>query len=171
MRDLVVTINFPLNLCGIYLKDRNSDGLSALSTMRIQSPLAYLFILFDSCDDAIHPQGICGLGKTKEMDPVGGPRPVYHNKVNPPPSAVRCAQVSGYELPLQESVTRKKEKASKSAPQPTTVTPRGGIQELPFAPRGCYLHRFPRHPLIHPCGVGSILVCPVGHHPTHSRQL
>jgi hypothetical protein len=27
----------------------------------------FLFILFDSRDSAIHPKGICGLGKTKEM--------------------------------------------------------------------------------------------------------
>jgi hypothetical protein len=64
--------------------------------------------LFNSRDNAIHPKGICGLGKTKEMGPVACPRPVYRNKGDPPPSAVRCAQVSGYEPPLQESVNREK---------------------------------------------------------------
>jgi hypothetical protein len=29
--------------------------------------VARLFYLFDSRDSAIHPKGICGLGKTKEM--------------------------------------------------------------------------------------------------------
>jgi hypothetical protein len=67
----------------------------------------YLF-LFISRDNAIHPKGICGLGKTNEMRPVAGPRPGYHNKVNPPPSAVRCAQVSGYEPPLQKNVRKEK---------------------------------------------------------------
>jgi hypothetical protein len=32
----------------------------------LQYTRAYLFYLFDSRDNAIHPQGICGLGNTKE---------------------------------------------------------------------------------------------------------
>jgi hypothetical protein len=74
----------------------------------------FIFYLFSSRDSAIHPEGICGLGKTKEMNPVDGPRPVCHNKVNPPPSAVRCAQVSGYELPLQKSVKRERRKQARA---------------------------------------------------------
>jgi hypothetical protein len=70
--------------------------------------LHHFIYLFISRDSAIHPKGICGLGKTNEMRPVAGPRPDYHNKVNPPPSAVRCAQVSGYEPPLQENVHKEK---------------------------------------------------------------
>jgi hypothetical protein len=54
--------------------------------------LAFLILfiyLFDSRDNAIHLQGICGLGNT-------------------PPSAVRCAQVSGCEPPLQENVEKER---------------------------------------------------------------
>jgi hypothetical protein len=41
---------------------------------------ARIFIyLFYSRDDAIHPKGICGLGKAKEMNPVADPRSDYHN--------------------------------------------------------------------------------------------
>jgi hypothetical protein len=42
--------------------------------------------------------------KDKGDKPVVGPRPIYCNIGNPTPSAVRCAQVSGYEPPLQENV-------------------------------------------------------------------
>jgi hypothetical protein len=98
------------SLCssGINLRHKQSELKNASDYAEMLTNVIFIY-LFNSCDNAIHPQGICGLGKTKEMNPVDGPRPVYHNKVNPQPSAVRCAQVSGYELPLQESVTRKRE--------------------------------------------------------------
>jgi hypothetical protein len=61
----------------------------------------FIFILFNSRDDAIHPQGICGLGNIKETSP--GLWPVYYHNRNPSPSAVRCAQIPGYEPPIQKS--------------------------------------------------------------------
>jgi hypothetical protein len=86
------------------LYDRENNIV--LMTCKFQVPttktarsIKRLYFLFISRDNAIHPKGICGLGKTNEMKPVAGPRPGYHNKVNPSPSAVRCAQVSGYEPP------------------------------------------------------------------------
>jgi hypothetical protein len=115
-----------------------------------------LFIyLFNSRDNAIHPQGICGLGKTKET--IAGPRPVYYYIRNPPPSAVRCAQVSGYEPPLQESEVRKNIQRKND--------------KLTLAPRGGLFHRLPHYPLIHSRRMGPILIRSIGHHSPHTGQL
>jgi hypothetical protein len=63
-----------------------------------------LFYLFDSRDDAIHPERICGLGKTKEKDPVAGPRSDYHDsKKSIALGSALCAGL-GVRAPLQESV-------------------------------------------------------------------
>jgi hypothetical protein len=49
----------------------------------------YLLFLVKS----FHPMGICSSHQRKgQMEPVSGPRPLDQNKVNPPPSVVRCAQ-------------------------------------------------------------------------------
>jgi len=45
--------------------------------------------LFWSRDNAVHPKGICGQGKTKEKKKASGrPRSVRSNKWNPSPSTV-----------------------------------------------------------------------------------
>jgi hypothetical protein len=85
------------------------------------------------------------------------PRSVYTNKRDPPSSAVRCAQVLGYELPLQQSgkkkiETKPKQSRAKIIPRPAGLPP---------------FYRFPRHPHIYPGGVGSILICSVWHHAPH----
>jgi hypothetical protein len=110
-----------------------------------------LFYLFGSRDNAIHPQGICGLRNTKETSLRPSASRLQLQR-NPPTWAVRCAQVSGYEPPLQKSV----KKESKQ-----------GESKLSLAPRGCSFHRLLCHPLIHPRGMSSILVRSISHHPSH----
>jgi hypothetical protein len=67
----------------------------------------HVYFLFYSRDNAIHPQGICGLGKYKREGASSRSSAGLLQHRDPPPSAVRCAQVSGYELPLQKNVERK----------------------------------------------------------------
>jgi hypothetical protein len=127
--------------------------------MYVSIIVAFFFYLFGSRDSAIYPEGICGLGKTKEMGPVSGPRPVYGNKGNPPPSAVRCAQVSGCEPPSQESIAKKNGKQDKenTATKGRRKTVTLGVEyrrvnfrpsELPFPPSPMPpSHPFSRHRL------------------------
>jgi len=53
-----------------------------------------------------------------------------------PPSAVRCAQISGYESPLQ-TIERKSERKGRK------------VNQLALC--------FPNYPLVHPCGTSAIL--------------
>jgi hypothetical protein len=78
----------------------------------------YLFIyLFNYRDNAIHPQGICGLRKTKEK---ASNRPSAGLLK---PSALGSAQVSGCEPPLQKNDERKVE--HKRHAKQITLAPRG----------------------------------------------
>jgi hypothetical protein len=98
--------------------------------------------------------------------PVAGPRLVYYNIRNPPPSAVRCAQVSGYEPRSQKSVKRKS-KAKQASEQPRTphsLPLRAEYRKLTLATEGYPIHLLPCNPLIHPPCIGPILVRPIGCH-------
>jgi hypothetical protein len=67
----------------------------------LTSPLIYV------SRNAVHPQGICSVRKVKycsrtketSLRPSAG----NYNKGDPPSSTVRCAQVSGYEPPNNET--------------------------------------------------------------------
>ena len=70
---------------------------------------------------------------------------------DPPTSAVRCAQISGYEPPLQI------EKYERN----------GRRDKLAIALPGYLVRRFPYNPPIHARGMGALLVLSVRHHSPH----
>jgi hypothetical protein len=81
-----------------------------------------LFYLFGSRDNAIHPQGICGLRNTKETSLRPSASRLQLQR-NPPTWAVRCAQVLGYEPPYKRVSRRKVNKEKASYPSPLGTAP------------------------------------------------
>jgi hypothetical protein len=80
-----------------------------------------------------------------------GLRPVRYYKGNPPPLAVRCAQYASASPPYKEDIRKNKQRNNK----------------LPLAPGCRSFHRLPCHPFIYSRDMSTVLVYPIGHHPSY----